>query len=239
MIKFDQKPINESNPIIYIHIPKSGGQTMWNLFRQQQELIHVWHNRFFCKLNEPATYITNIRHPVDRVISTYYHIRRYERDPLHKPVNQMTLEEFVSWVQDESIENKRYKSKRKLENIRYRTVNLATRYISGGDPEDIKLAKRNLRKSFDYVGVMDYYMESLYVMQKMYGWDLSSFRKKNDNPGRPKVQEISQDLIHVIEMYNEHDIALHQYAKERFEKKLNLLNETERYELKDWVQQNK
>ncbi|WP_017186832.1 sulfotransferase family 2 domain-containing protein [Alkalibacillus haloalkaliphilus] len=237
MIQFDQIPVNEKNPVIYIHIPKTGGKTMWGLFEKQDELIHIWHNRYFEKLNERATYLTMLRHPVDRVISTYYYIKQYKRDPLNKVVNSMSLEDFLGEMQDNTVENKRYKSKSDIRNIRYRTVNLSTRYLAGGDPDAVKRAKRNMRRHFAFVGIMDLYLESLYVMQKMYGWDFSSIQRRNSTKGRPKLTEIDPNIIQTIETYNQHDMALYTDAKKILKEKLNQLKEQERYELNHWLQQ--
>ncbi|GAA0453979.1 sulfotransferase family 2 domain-containing protein [Alkalibacillus silvisoli] len=237
MIEFDQRPLNETNPFIYIHIPKTGGKTMWHLFEQQEEQIHVWHNRYFRKLNEPATYITMLRHPVDRVISTYYYIRQYERDPLYSKVKKMSLEQFVGWIQDESVENKRSKTKQDLANIRYRTVNLSTRYLAGGSPDAFHQAKKNLKKYFSFVGVIDYYLESLYMMQRMYGWNFREFTKQNVTKNRPHLSKVDPKLIKVIETYNQHDLMLYRFSKKRFNKQLELLNEQERYEMENWVEQ--
>ncbi|GEN45505.1 sulfotransferase family 2 domain-containing protein [Alkalibacillus haloalkaliphilus] len=236
MIQFDQLPVNEKDPVIYIHIPKTGGKTMWHLFENQDELIHIWHNRYFEKLNERTTYLTMLRHPVDRVISTYYYIKQYKRDPLNKIVSSMTLEDFIEIVQDHKIENKRYKSKSDIRNIRYRTVNLSTRYLASGDPDAIKRAKRNIRRHFAFVGIMDLYFESLYVMQKAYGWDFTSVKRKNVTQGKPKRKEIDSKIIQSIETYNNHDIELYKDAKKVLQKQLNQLKENEQYELNHWLQ---
>ncbi|MDQ0350244.1 hypothetical protein J2R98_000047 [Alkalibacillus filiformis] len=237
MIQFDQIPVNEKDPVIYIHIPKTGGKTMWSLFEQQNELIHIWHNRYFKKLNKRANYLTMLRHPVDRVISTYYYIKQYKRDPLNKIVNSMTLEDFIEKMQDNKVENKRYKSKSDIRNIRYRTVNLSTRYLAGGDPGAVKRAQRNIRRHFAFVGTLDLYLESLYVMQKTYGWDLTSIKQKNVTKGRPKLTEIDPNIIQAIETCNQHDLVIYNDAKIALEKQLNQLKEQERYELDHWLQQ--
>ncbi|WP_188208217.1 sulfotransferase family 2 domain-containing protein [Alkalibacillus aidingensis] len=216
MIIFDQQTIDEKNPIVFVHIPKTGGQTMWDLLGRQKERIHVWHNKYFKVLNEPARYITILRDPVDRVISTYYYIRSYERDPLNHPVSQMSLERFVAYMKDDGIENKRFKRKEDVRNIRYRTVNLATRYLSGGDPNDIQKAKENIANHFTFIGFTDLYNESLSFMEKEFNWDFSMVKKRNTTKNRASLNNISQPLINTIKELNEHDLDLYHSTRTQF-----------------------
>ncbi|MFC0562371.1 sulfotransferase family 2 domain-containing protein [Halalkalibacter alkalisediminis] len=164
MIQFNKEDLDQEELICFLHIPKTGGKTLWRLLDRQKDTFLVWHGKFFKQLNKPCTYFTMLRDPVDRVISTYYYIRRYERDPLHSQVKKMSLKEFVSYMNKEDLGNKPY-PKKDLRSIRFRTVNLATRYISVGDPLNLGKAKENINNYFSVVGCTDMYDEFLFFMK--------------------------------------------------------------------------
>ncbi|SFM08777.1 Sulfotransferase family protein [Gracilibacillus orientalis] len=235
MIIFDKEATTPENPV-FLHIPKTGGKTLWDLFERQQDTIHVWHNRYFKEYQKPIRFFTILRDPADRVISTYYYIRSYERDALYQKVNNMPLQEFIEYMQNDKIENKLYK-KKDIRNIRYRTVNLATRYLSGGDPNDLEQAKKNITKHFDLVGFTDMYLESLFFMNKIHDWNFSSINRKNKTDNRPKIDEISPKIIQSIEQVNQHDKELYEWAKRKFHKKLTSLDKHTKKELNKWVNQ--
>ncbi len=235
MIIFDKEATNPENPV-FLHIPKTGGKTLWDLFGRQQDTIHVWHNRYFKEYQKPIRFFTFLRDPAGRVISSYYYIRSYERDALYQKVNEMTLQEFVEYMQDEEIKNHRYK-KNDIRNIRYRTVNLATRYLSGGDPIDVEKAKRNISKHFDLVGFTDMYIESLFFIHEIYGWKFSAINRKNKTNSRPEMDNIDPNIIQSIEQVNHHDKELYEWAKQHFIKKLNSLDKDTQKELNKWIKQ--
>ncbi|MBM7573681.1 sulfotransferase family 2 domain-containing protein [Aquibacillus albus] len=235
MIIFN-KEVNKENSACFLHIPKTGGKTLWNLLSKQQDDIFVWHNRFFKELQKPISFFTMLRDPVDRVISYYYYLRRYERSSLYYKVKDMSLQEFVDYVQNEEIENKPYK-KKDMRNIRYRNVNLATRYISGGDPEDLEKAKKNINNHFSFVGFTDMYVESLFFLKKIFDWEFSSIPKKNQTKNRPKLDEIPKEIIKSIEHVNQHDIELYKWAKKNFIKKIESIDTDTERELNEWINQ--
>jgi len=231
LIIFD-KEVNTKNALCFLHIPKTGGKTLWNLFEKQEKNILVWHSEYFKPL--PYTFFTMLRDPADRIMSTYYYIKRYKRDPLHKQVREMTLEDFIGYMCNENIVNKRYNSKNDLRNIRYRTVNLATRYLSGGDPDNIEKAKNNLNRYFSLVGITESYFESVFLMQKEFNLKFTQLIKINETKNRPKVEEISKKIIQKIIEINKHDSELYLLAKKLFYEKLNALSADEKIELNNW-----
>ncbi len=114
MIIFEKEVMEEEQPICMLHIPKTGGKTLWKILKKQQDTYHVWHRKMFKKLDKPVSFFTMLRDPVDRVLSTYYYIRSYEADPLHDILQDITLEEFVDYISNDQIKNIRYKKSAKL-----------------------------------------------------------------------------------------------------------------------------
>ncbi|SHN07052.1 Sulfotransferase family protein [Gracilibacillus kekensis] len=230
--------MKEEQPICLIHIPKTGGKTLWKILKKQPETYHVWHKKMFKNLDIPVSFFTMLREPVDRVLSTYYYIRSYEADPLYDQLQNITLKEFVDYIGNEQIENIRYK-KRDLKSLRPRSVNLATRYLSGGDPNALKIAKKNIKKHFPIVGLTDMYPESLFLMKKKFNLQLSSITIENKTDNRPSTEAISPDLINKIKKTNHNDILLYEWAKKRFLNEMESLSKLERQELQNWIAKTK
>ncbi len=235
MIHFNKDDLEEEFLVCFLHIPKTGGQTLWGILKAQPTNIIVKHGTYFEKFNKPCAYVTMLRDPVDRVISTYYYIRNTVRDPLCEQVNEMSLEEFISYMEREDIENNPYEPMEDLRNIKFRTVNLATRYLSGGDPTQLAEAKENLRNYFLFAGMTEMYSESLFFMEKLFGWKIAAGTKmRNNNPNRIPVHEVSPSMIERIKELNQLDIELYEGAKAKFLRQIELLSKESKVELEAW-----
>jgi hypothetical protein len=158
-------------------------------------------------LSKPSTYITLLRNPVDRIVSLYYHIRRWEHpDPeLHTEIisKNLDLEAFVT----------RY-SLRELNNDQ-------TRRISGIEPESHRYskvalikAKENLLQHFLVVGVTERFDETLMLLKRIFGWRGELFYyPKHISRSRPSLRELPQSSVDAIKDRNELDIELYRFAK--------------------------
>ncbi|WP_058307181.1 sulfotransferase family 2 domain-containing protein [Gracilibacillus massiliensis] len=237
MIIFEKEDMKEEQPICLLHIPKTGGKTLWKILNEQPETYYVWHKKMFKRLVNPVTFFTMLRDPVDRVLSTYYYIRAYEADPLHLPLQSITLREFVDYISDDQIENIRYEIG-DLRSLRFRSVNLATRYLSGGDPNALNKAKMNIKNHFSFVGITDMYSESLFLMKKRFNLHIQSVIVQNKTKNRPSLDSIAPDTIDKIKKINHTDIAVYEWAIKRFLSKLRSLSTQEQQELKAWLTNN-
>ncbi|MCP3028403.1 sulfotransferase family 2 domain-containing protein [Halobacillus sp. A5] len=234
MIHFNKEKIDQKELICFLHIPKSGGKTMWKILEEQKEQILVWHGKYFKILKKPTVYFTILRNPVERVISTYFYIRSYERDPLHEQVKNMSFQKFLSYMKDENIRNKQY-HKRDIRSIRYRTVNLTTRYLSGGDPDNLKMANYNLNHYFTEVGFTERFSESLFFLKEHFGWeDTLKIKQVNRTQNRPKSTEIPPEIIKEIKRLNHNDEALYKQARRKFEDRLVKLSDQQKQALEVW-----
>ncbi|WP_194287338.1 sulfotransferase family 2 domain-containing protein [Gracilibacillus oryzae] len=231
MILFEQDSTGKRKDVCLLHIPKCGGKTLWKILQSQPQTFLVWHNRMFEVPKQPITFFTMLRDPVDRVISTYYYIRRYEADPLHSIVKNMELDEFVSYMYKERY-NPLYK---KSINIHYRTVNLATRYLTGGKPNKRKKALKNLEKYFIFAGITDMYVESMFFLKELLNLEINKIPNINHTDKRPHLEEIPEDIIQLIMENNQHDIAIYNWAKERLQNKIMQLNAEQKNSYNNWI----
>jgi hypothetical protein len=171
-------------------------------------------------LSVPATYITMLRDPVDRIVSHYYFVRRSPGVGHHEEVTAkgMTLDDFVR------------------ERASIRATNDQTRLISGvekvnaklltggispneeaGTTDILEIARKNLADHFTAVGLSEKFDESLLLFKKLLGWKNIYYVKQNVTKGRPAKQQVARETVSLIEKHNELDMALYEYARRRFE----------------------
>ncbi|TDL92489.1 hypothetical protein E2R55_05510 [Vibrio vulnificus] len=223
---------------IFMHIPKTGGTTLSEIFRKQYKVNEIFdHDSYETKIkkvdqlsgeekrkikavaghyyygihlhfSKPSNYFTMLRDPVDRVISLYYFLKNY---PGYERVRDMTLEEFV--LKEPEAQN--------LQTI-----------FACGNPEnlDIGKAKENL-KTFTVVGVTELFNETLFCLKKEYGWGDIHYTRKNITKNRLAKEEVPSDLINLIRKYNALDLELYDYAKKLLYKKLQSLTVEEQQQL--------
>jgi Galactose-3-O-sulfotransferase len=155
-------------------------------------------------LSQPATYITVLRDPIDRVISAFYFMRSYKLHPLYWKFrrNNWTLEDFVRLYPRENVQAK---------------VVGGSEYDAPCTPEILEKAKQNLRRYFSVVGLSERLEESLALMKLRFGWKLTSYSSFNVTRSRPKKDDLPKATIDLIGEKNAFDIELYQCAREIFE----------------------
>ena len=223
---------------IFMHIPKTGGTTLNELFKKQYKLNEIFdHDSFQMKMmkmdeltdmekrnikaitghyfygihqefSRPFNYFTMLREPVDRVISSYYFLKDY---PGYEMVKNMTLEEFVVKGPE--------------------APNLQTLMVCGSQEKpDIEKAKENL-KTFTVVGVTELFNETLFCLKKAYSWGDIHYKRKNITKNRLAKEEVPTPLKNLIRKYNALDMELYDYAKKLLYEKLQSLTAEEQRQL--------
>jgi tetratricopeptide (TPR) repeat protein len=172
---------------------------------------------------QSCTYITVLRHPVDRVVSHYYFFSRPESSSkLIK--DDMSLEDFILQRKYTIVDN------------------LQTRFLSGlgwqkttvgkdlydkkfslkyGNCHDdmLSCAKNNLASHILF-GLQDRFDESLELFKNVLGWkNIALDTQKNVNVKRPKKQ-LDPELAKLIEAENKWDLELYNYARDLFDKQI-------------------
>lgn len=229
----------EKELLVFMHIPKTGGSTLRRIIARQYQLEEIWTfgdiykfkerigkfsreqltqikclqghacfgkvDRYFTK---PCTYITMLRKPVDRIISLYYYIINTPGCHLYDQVKDLKLKEFIM--------DKKFVFSNK---------NTQTRYVSGGNPPNLEKAKKNLDKYFSIVGLTEFFDISTFLMKEKFSWDNIDYNKKvNVTKNRPTKEELSKEVIDIIEEKNKLDIQLYDHAKKNLQKKIQNLN---------------
>jgi hypothetical protein len=158
-------------------------------------------------LPQPATYITVLREPVDRVISAYYFMSNYKLHPNYWKFRRegWTLEDFVNRSPRENVQ---------------------TKMIAGADYDEpctaeiLAKAKDNF-PYFSVMGLTERFEESLALMKLRFGWKLGSYSSFNVTRTRPKKRDLPQSTLDLIAEKNRFDIELYQSAAKAFEDAVN------------------
>ncbi len=155
-------------------------------------------------LPQPATYITVLREPVDRVISSFYFMRSYKLQPLYWKfrVENWSLEDFVRRSPRENVQCK---------------ILAGAEYAKPCTPEIYETAKENLLRYFSVVGLSERFEESLALMKLRFGWKLQRYASFNVTRRRPKKTDIARDTLDLIEKKNSFDISLYECAARVFQ----------------------
>ena len=163
----------------------------------------------------PCTYFTMLRDPVDRVISSYYQIRRGTLDRIHAETQKLSLKEFVSSGLLNAMDN----GQTRLLSGAAVEEDLLGKRTDYGQCNDtmLELAKKNLKEHFVAVGISERFDESLMMLKKTLGWSKLYYVKANVGRNSIRKHEISKDTLRCIEKYNELDIELYRYARHMFD----------------------
>ncbi|MEH7164121.1 sulfotransferase family 2 domain-containing protein [Priestia megaterium] len=215
--------------IIFIHIPKTGGTTLNEIFKRSYAENEIYDHvpleamsKHFSQLKEedkkvikaisghhsygihdlfskPYTYFTMMRNPVERVISLYYFLKTYP-GYYENSMRNMPFEEYIDWDPQ-------------AKNGQIRQICGPTSQIS------LEKAKENL-EAFELVGITEMFNESLQLLRDKFNWNNIEYVKKNVTKSRPRISEVSTEIIKKIEKNNELDIQLFEYIRSNFIRQL-------------------
>ena len=159
-------------------------------------------------LPQPATYITVLRDPIDRVISAFYFMRSYVLHPLYWQLRRenWTLEDFVRRSPRENVQSK---------------ILAGAEYNSPCTEEIFEQAKENLSRHFSVVGLSERFEESLALMKLRFGWKLQRYSSFNVTRARPKKRDLPQPTLDLIVEKNSFDLALYECAVKLLEDAVN------------------
>lgn len=231
-------------PLIFLHIFKAGGTSLRKVVRQQfpNAKCQVFEGSFpesnawreqpqaerdSCELlighqhfgqheflSKPATYMTVLREPVDRVLSYYYFVLRYKQ---HYSYNYgfhegMSIKELYGLGR--FIE---------LDNIQTRLLNPqpTKQYPFGSiDEAMFEVALENLR-TIQRVGVVERMNDFLNVLRKGEGWSIEQTPHENRTSDRPSADAQDERTLELIKEHNRWDALLYEEARRLFEQDWN------------------
>ncbi len=233
--------------VIFLHIPKTAGTTLIKVLRNQYGRSSIFSiysqptsddaerfvslpqqvrdryrllqghwpfgmHKFF---SGECRYISAMRDPVDRLVSEYYYILRIPDHYLHEQVTScnMSLEDFVT--SDITTE---------LDNGQLRLLAGCEKEVPFGQigKEHLEMAKQNIEKHFDVVGLTKRFDETLLLYKHFLGWKrYPYYHRRNVTAARPSSDTATPESLSLIAERNRFECALYEWVKERFEEQIN------------------
>jgi len=160
------------------------------------------------KLKAPATYMTMLREPVDRVISEYYYrVNRLQHPYEDHWMKKLSLEEYIRTTPQHNIQTKLLAG-----------VQNGYDFLAGDCTADtLSVAKKNLAQQFSLIGLTERFEESLALAKLAFGWKINHFADFNITGKRPQKNAVPQPIRDLIAEHYRYDVELYQHAAGLFE----------------------
>lgn len=181
-------------------------------------------------LPQRATYMTILREPVDRIVSSYYYAMSYRHHPLHRIVQSKSLVEFCElapWVHN--LQTKLIGGIPVAE-INPRPAVLAAQRgefvpwhgFAGRhcEQQTLDAAGEHLKNRFSFVGLTEHFNDTLALMQITYGWKISRFLRFRQSSKRPGSSVVPDEVIARITEMNKFDVELYRQGEKMFQSAL-------------------
>lgn len=236
-------------PLVFAHIPKTGGTTLNNLLLRQypRDLTFVMNDsnpresvdayrsipkdlRKIYQLiigHGAATLRQDIPQPYCMISLLRDPIERvvsfyyYAREKHDHPLKNDILSQGLTL--EDMIQQK--KSSEMLNYMVFRFSGKTWRDYTDPNPEEAyDLAVENLETYWSLVGTLEQFDEFLFLLAYRYGWTAPYYDRKNENKQKPLLDELSASSINVIQEVNQLDIRFYNFVKTRFTKQLEQLD---------------
>jgi hypothetical protein len=160
----------------------------------------------------PCTYVTVLRQPLDRTVSSFYFQRQ---EGLIKP--DLPIER---WIYEDHPHRVWYAD------------NAQVRYLAGerGEIVDVpngqctaamlERAKQRLAKEFLLFGLSERFDESMVLLRRRLGWRSCAYGRTNVTRRRRRVDELPVETLDLIRERNALDIDLYDWAAQRFQEQV-------------------
>ncbi len=226
---------------IFIHIPKTAGNTIMQiLFRQYgiENVIHVKNNQHAFELKNFDKFKSHDFNWVTGHMAFGHHIQFDDPDKviyftmLREPVKRVIsyynyiLKQKGHYLHKTIVDNNLTLKQFVESGVDVHTENNQVRLLSDSiqvphgecSKQLLDKAKHNLENYFSVVGINEMFDESLLLAKEFYGWKLPLYTYENVNKKYKKpTTEIDEDTINTIKKYNSLDIELYEWAKKRLE----------------------
>lgn len=158
-----------------------------------------------------SEYITFLREPAERLISYYYYVKQNPKHRIYDLVANLSLYEFVTTIHRTDVRNAHI---------------CMISGIKGEQKVMLENAIAHVEQYFSFVGIVEYFQESLLLFQNEKQLPTSTlyYHVSNRTKNRPKVQELDSKTLTAIQEINAGDYIFYELMKKRFKEKYEQIN---------------
>ncbi len=173
--------------------------------------------------DRPCKFVTLLRKPIDRIISSFYFSRTQPQMPCYPFIKDLTLEQYL----DSGIGIDQ-------DNHQVRMLSgcpeLDAPWDSKGGPistppverRHLEMAKRNIEERFIAAAPLEQITELVWFLRRLYKWPVHwlFFPIRNVNPDRPNFDSVSTSTRKRLEELNYYDTELYEWVSARFRRQI-------------------
>ncbi|MCB0165369.1 MAG: sulfotransferase family 2 domain-containing protein [Anaerolineae bacterium] len=257
-IRLPEYTFKDEDQLFFLHLPKTAGMTFGfvldRFFRQDQiyhfnwernrvefftlsaqtlakyRLIrgHCYYDAMLKTLPRQPICLTLLRHPLEQVISHYWHLHTKPHHPTYEDVSRLSLDEFINIPKFSHFVANIYTryigttlNAHAFNSLaEYKQAKIQDRDTKQHRPDILALAKQRLGE-FAVVGLTERFQETLYLLAYTFGWPpVVNPTRQNMATHRLDVKEILPEVREKILALSSLDLNLYQYASEIFEARI-------------------
>lgn len=162
------------------------------------------------KVPDECEYVTLLRDPVSRVVSSYFYARRSPGHSKHAAItdNEMGLADVI-----------RSGIMPMLDNGQTRVLSGWWGEVGECPPEAADEAMENIDRHVAVAGVTERFDESLLLMGRELGWSWPKmlYVSRNVSRDRPRAEDLPEETVDLIREHNRVDTELYRRVQKRFE----------------------
>jgi hypothetical protein len=146
-----------------------------------------------------------VRHPVDRVISSFYFSKTSHHMPCYRFIKDLTLEQYLDSGIGLDYDNHQVRMLSGCPELDA-PWDLEGRPISTPPVErrHLEMAKRNIEERFAMAATLEQFTALVWYLKRLYGWPLLRilFRRSNETEIRPRPEAVSRATRKRLETLN-------------------------------------
>jgi hypothetical protein len=244
--------------VIFIHIPKTAGTTLYDILKKQYKKKNIltihgivednladFQEKYYQNKNQVRLVKGHMTYGLHTALDCpckYITV-------LRNPVDRIVSVYYYLLQSKFHPQHHLVKGKTLEEFVSCCTAhhNGQTRFIAGKlNPRDrwqptnlLEKAKKNLQENFAVVGLTERFDESLIFFKRKLAWEDMPFYVKQNKSQKPQEIAIPKSTLKLIQNKNSLDVALYKYANDIFEYQLSRENDCFKNDLKQFIFLNK
>ncbi|KAN0018247.1 hypothetical protein ACTFIU_010861 [Dictyostelium citrinum] len=193
--------------------------------------INNFNNNDYLYHQNPYSYMTMMRNPIDRVVSHYYFLKNSPDHPLYGEVASISLEDWIEFS----------KLARNEQCRRIVGLSRSTKQL----PIDFReQCIFRLKHTFKFIGLTERFDESLLILSYKTGFNQLSFISQNIGKNRSSnvigsSYNLEKSLFEKIKSLNSIDLEVYNIAIQLFEKQIDLIGKDNFYNELNYLIKNK